>query len=803
MLRQTLGELPGAQRECLVLYYLEGKDGPEAAAALGISETAFRSRLHRSRTAMRERLEQKLGESLEQLRPSRPLAPAVMGTILAMPPAKLAGGGVGAKIFYALLPLKFFPALIGVITVLPGMALTLYTWRLEHRNFRDAEGFRARTYRASGRRRLILVLLLPVLQGAFLYAVFSGRLSGLITGVNGFILVLGLLTVPLLLFSARKLAINRNRYLVCTIVSLSVMVPGWLAIGLGWLSVGANSPLMAVYFILFAIGFGARPLRMDYHLFRRAVKDLPAGARPGGSANATGLPLKKSQLRAFARFLGTRLLVVDYYWLGSSLWLRLTPVKRLSLFEALGGSGVCPIGWNRLSTLRLSSDGAVSARLGVRDEAALLETEGRDLPDTVGLETRVAEAVESAWQHFRAGEIAAAERALGQRLDSEIFKVPPARARSTRVMQAFMVVAALPIIILTAVPLFRPTFLRSLTPVNLTEAQVRAFLATISSNTMTGRQPENSPMTALWLPDGFFDFPPTNLFNAEGLETMRQSVFRFAGLLSTNGTPGKINPGFVFNQGWLSRALEGGWISWDDLGPKPEDVSGFVRTPGISAPPASQGQYILANERSWSWVYQESFDVQRITLLGLDQLRVMRDVNCLPIQRDGLINQIASVQVLSDKGQAGQPPVHEWRETRGLFFTPCYPVLQDTYLSLTALEILGGLDKIDREACIQGIFRLHHGKGYFESPNPGSFNEYHVSGNAQDTFCAFESLRILGALDRVKDLDSWEFRTDDRRFKTHPDWNQVQAWLCQQRLAKILAEHKANPAAPFGSLRDP
>jgi len=36
-LRQTLAELPAAHRECLVLFYLEGKSGAEAAAALGIS----------------------------------------------------------------------------------------------------------------------------------------------------------------------------------------------------------------------------------------------------------------------------------------------------------------------------------------------------------------------------------------------------------------------------------------------------------------------------------------------------------------------------------------------------------------------------------------------------------------------------------------------------------------------------------------------------------------------------------------------------------------------------------------------
>ncbi len=70
--------------------------------------------------------------------------------------------------------------------------------------------------------------------------------------------------------------------------------------------------------------------------------------------------------------------------------------------------------------------------------------------------------------------------------------------------------------------------------------------------------------------------------------------------------------------------------------------------------------------------------------------------------------------------------------------------------SLAALEILGGLNRIDREACIQGILRQHDGKGFLVRPIPAGDNEYHIDGSAQDTIAAYESLRILGALDRVK-----------------------------------------------------
>ena len=89
-LRQTLAELPAAHRECLVLFYLEGKSGTEAAAVLGISEAAFRVRLHRARGALRERLEDKLAGSLRKLRPARTLVPGVMAAVLVSASAKAA-----------------------------------------------------------------------------------------------------------------------------------------------------------------------------------------------------------------------------------------------------------------------------------------------------------------------------------------------------------------------------------------------------------------------------------------------------------------------------------------------------------------------------------------------------------------------------------------------------------------------------------------------------------------------------------------------------------------------------------------
>jgi RNA polymerase sigma-70 factor, ECF subfamily len=96
-LRETLAGLPARHRECLALFYLEGKGVAEAAGALGLSETAFKTRLHRARAALRERLEERLEGSLSQLRPSHAMAPAIMA-ILATQQAEATAtaSGIGA-----------------------------------------------------------------------------------------------------------------------------------------------------------------------------------------------------------------------------------------------------------------------------------------------------------------------------------------------------------------------------------------------------------------------------------------------------------------------------------------------------------------------------------------------------------------------------------------------------------------------------------------------------------------------------------------------------------------------------------
>jgi RNA polymerase sigma-70 factor (ECF subfamily) len=63
LLWQAVAELPDEAREIYMLRDVEDLSGEEVAAKLGISLAAMKSRLHRARQALREKLDARLGTS--------------------------------------------------------------------------------------------------------------------------------------------------------------------------------------------------------------------------------------------------------------------------------------------------------------------------------------------------------------------------------------------------------------------------------------------------------------------------------------------------------------------------------------------------------------------------------------------------------------------------------------------------------------------------------------------------------------------------------------------------------------------
>ncbi len=135
----------------------------------------------------------------------------------------------------------------------------------------------------------------------------------------------------------------------------------------------------------------------------------------------------------------------------------------------------------------------------------------------------------------------------------------------------------------------------------------------------------------------------------------------------------------------------------------------------------------------------------------------------------------------------------------GTFLTFGFDPLQDTWQALAILDAFGALNRADREACI----RFHRGKGLFGSVRDR--DSLVILGDAKDTLCAYESLRMLHG----RDLEEWDFRPlwtpvppNDRVVRTLNE-RELEAWVCQDHLNRFIREHKAHPQAPMPSLLEP
>lgn len=796
-LRRTLAELPAAHRECLVLFYLEGKSGVEAAAALGISEAALRVRLHRARIALRDRLDEQLAVSLQKLAPGKSIVPAVMATVLVATSAKAAtGGAIGAGVgtgFWAtvgkFIPISALFPLIQVIGSLPGLLFAMWIARLERQNFRDADGFRVRLHRGFYRS---FFWGFPLMMLGILLSIHLARAAW---GIRGMYLWVLAFMVLVGLTSARSLVINRNPFNVGMFIYCLVLTLGTLAVFLGWIPGAFTSLPMVLATLLFIILLNRhRPTRMDYNLFLRATQGLLKFTATT-ETDSPPRPLPRSELLSFGRFLGSRWLATHHRWINRGLVLQLPPVRTSFGHNVVSAFRPLP---RDCSRLLLGADGTVVADCGDTDFEALAEYQTGAAQDLSEIETQVETAILSAWAAFRSGNIKLAERIIGDVPESEVFLVPPTRARAARWQRIFLGGAVLLMVVVMIALSWRTPLLSQLHPVSITEAQVREAFANYAAHSDHTNSLNNGLVYALSFN---FVLPPTNLMTPDTLHSIAAEISTHIGfpVTATNHSNLERLERFL-----LALPLANGWFSGNGIGLDSKAVARDLKQRGTN-----EWKFgVLALSLRQCNYDGESFSMVQLDPRSLAQLRWLRNQNSLDfVERDRLINHLVSLQALSGAAVGSRPAIRNWRDLRGLFYTPGWSPLKDTYCSLAALEILGGLDRIDREACITRILKLHRGKGYFAPPRTEEEWRLQILGDAQDTFCAFESLRILGALDRVNDLEKWQFRIHSRRASKAdadgvrtPNWEEIEAWVCQQRLKRILQERNTNPTEPVGSL---
>jgi RNA polymerase sigma-70 factor (ECF subfamily) len=432
ILREALAGLPENQRECLVLFYFEGKSTAEAAEALGISEAALRVRLHRARAALREKLEESLGESLRELRPGKSVAPGVMAVVLSSSTAKTAGGvGVGAGILAWLgkvLPVKVaagFAGGVGVVGSLlaafwPILALPLVMlmqMKAKESNFRDPKDFRIRLRRKANRNVLWIFMILMI---AWILPLFIiGKYAP--DGGPAVLALCSILFVGMVINEVLKLWRNRNlRDFVGNmrpIMTYGCILSVGLKLDLRWFLGGS----FVTFLLYVARGAMAKnPVeraaevgnRGDENLFLRAAEGLLEKAPIQVGAGEEPRPATEAEARKFAGFLqerslGWQLRKVDEGWI-----VELPEVGTHRLFRRRQREN---------SQITLKWDETIAARLSDEDEVALRALKPEGLPVRAMLEEQVSRAVEEAWRSYRQGEEMAAEKQLGQVPLDEIF----------------------------------------------------------------------------------------------------------------------------------------------------------------------------------------------------------------------------------------------------------------------------------------------------------------------------------------------------------------------------------------------
>lgn len=423
-LHDALAALTVDQRECLVLFYMEGKSVRDVAALAQISEDAAKMRLHRARRALRTQLETRLADGLANLGPRRNLGAIVMPLLPAAPVGMAGAGGLSVlgKVLASLGPavvlVLWIPA--STVAVLGGFA-----W-LEGKNLAPAQGsdVRRKVLRANTVGIvLVVVCVLALSMGIPRFFQVDPRT------IYWFL-------IPFCLWGAyqyaRALRVNSSPFTYGMLASMATFLV--ISILMGpfqgpfWIFPAGLLPLNIVLYRTNK----SRPNRHDYNLFLRHQLGLLKGI--SSPAAPPQEHLTSAQLKAFARFLGERFLVVDYTWRAGGIVLYLPPVT--SGLAQLGGLTV-----RGGSAVYVADDGRCTATIGKRDWRMLTQFCGNS-PDMDGQEREVSGIVEQTLALFTEGRVEEAAAILQTQTDDEVLHMPTGNSLEHRLRGMMAIVAA-------------------------------------------------------------------------------------------------------------------------------------------------------------------------------------------------------------------------------------------------------------------------------------------------------------------------------------------------------------------------
>lgn len=415
----SFADLPVLHREALTAFYIESKSVAEAAAALGITEQALRTRLHRARTALREHLEHKLEESLGELRPSKTFTRSVL-LLLPLSPKGIVGTGIAAM-FAKLLASLSFALWIAAAQTLPIWGLYSLLSRTDESSLSDAPEYqpiKARIRR--GYRNVVIIM--------FAGFAFSWLLIGQIGSMNALQWIsvgYGCLTVVAVwgALARRRVGANTpaafiNAAMWGTMCAVQVAISFF----------GASIVLFPVAVLVLGIMSCFVTPKTPQALQQIGLSPFIRRAFGRGEVPEADLTLdhklSKLELRAFVRLLGTLGIVRDYRFRGDAVSIMLTGMKP----HKLAGLGLVAGD----SEITISPDGACAARISHSDLKVARETV---VPNATAeeLQDEACRAIRYALSCFARGDAKAGLDVLSITTEGRARAQSPSSARNHRV----------------------------------------------------------------------------------------------------------------------------------------------------------------------------------------------------------------------------------------------------------------------------------------------------------------------------------------------------------------------------------
>ncbi|MCA9041928.1 MAG: RNA polymerase sigma factor [Planctomycetaceae bacterium] len=422
-LETSIGDLTENHRQVLTLFYLEGQSVKKVAESLGLSESAVKARLSRARAELRGELEKRLGDALEEIRPSHSLAPAIMAALPGSLPlgATLKLGPLNTVFGFLIKPLV--GVVIQTLSFLPMWLMVSADSQSQAANFQEGEQheFRRRLAKAHPVQLFIAIIVVLLVTG------IVTNMFG-IMGVFQLLAVYALYGISLALIQVR---VNKSGFSLANLATIVLQFIAFVLIGFFEFHFGVFMIAMLVANVGLYLARDSMPSRRDYNLFLRAAT---GGLAPQAQADPLEKSISNDQLIEFAKFLGENWLIKHYRLRSSYLQLFL-PCARTNFYREIF------VLFSRLSTIEINAEGICRAWFTDNDIRDIEKLTAHNL-NREELTEQVEHSVSTALRQFASGHHEQARKTLCYLSDEKVFKQKPSELRSRKWVYAVSIIAA-------------------------------------------------------------------------------------------------------------------------------------------------------------------------------------------------------------------------------------------------------------------------------------------------------------------------------------------------------------------------